>query len=395
MTEIVSYGVIYYAFPVLATQITAATGWSRTAITLAYSAGSLAGALAGIPAGRLIQRHGPRPVMTAGSVLGALAVAGIAVAPDYGLFVAAWLAAGIASAGLYYPPAFAALTAWYGPRRVAALTTLTLAAGFASTIFAPLTSALASPLGWRGTYLVLAALLAAVTVPAHALFLRLPWAQPPASSGQQPATGRGADRRVLASRTFLVLVAVATLCAFAQYAALVNLVPLLTGRGMTPGLAAWALGLGGAGQVAGRLCYRRLARWLGTRGRTVAIIAAVAVTTLLLGLLPGPAALLVAASVLAGAVRGLFTLTEATLVTDYWGPGRYAAVNGVFNAPLTAAGAIAPSIGAAVAAAVGSYPVLFVILAAAAAAGAALAATVPPGQPKRAADPAGYTGSSR
>jgi MFS family permease len=395
VTEIVSYGVIYYAFPVLATQITAATGWSRTAVTLAYSAGSLAGALAGIPAGRLIQRHGPRPVMTAGSVLGALAVAGIAAAPDYGLFVAAWLAAGIASAGLYYPPAFAALTTWYGPRRVAALTTLTLAAGFASTIFAPLTSALAGPLGWRGTYLLLAVVLAAVTVPAHALFLRLPWKPPPAGPGQA-GLARGADRSVLASRTFLLLVTAATLCAFAQYAALVNLVPLLTGRGMSPGLAAWALGLGGAGQVAGRLCYARLAHWLGTRGRTAAIIAAVAATTLLLGLLPGPAALLVAASVLAGAVRGVFTLTEATLVTDHWGPGRYAAVNGVFNAPLTAAGAIAPSIGAAVAAAVGSYPALFVILAAAAAAGAALATAVPPpGQPRGPLTRPGCTGSSQ
>ena len=258
VTEIVSYGVIYYAFPVLAAQITAGTGWSRTAITLAYSVGNLAGALVGVPVGRLIQRHGPRPVMTVGSVLGALAVAGIAAAPDYGWFIAAWLAAGIASAGLYYPPAFAALTTWYGPRRVAALTTLTLAAGFASTIFAPLTSALAAPLGWRGTYLVLAAVLAAVTIPAHAIALRLPWAPTPASPDQAAHT-RGADGDVLASRTFLLLVTAVTLCAFAQYAALVNLVPLLTGRGITAGLAAWALGLGGAGQVAGRLCYRRLA----------------------------------------------------------------------------------------------------------------------------------------
>ena len=81
VTEIVSYGVIYYAFPVLAAQIAAGTGWSRTAVTPAYSAGNLAGALAGVPAGRLMQRHGPRLVMTAGSVLGALAVAGIAAAP--------------------------------------------------------------------------------------------------------------------------------------------------------------------------------------------------------------------------------------------------------------------------------------------------------------------------
>ena len=116
VTEIVSYGVIYYAFPVLAVQIAAGTGWSRTAVTAAYSAGNLAGAAAGIPAGRLLQRHGPRAVMTAGSVLGAISVAGIAAAPSYWWFLAAWLAAGTASAGLYYPPAFAALTAWYGPR---------------------------------------------------------------------------------------------------------------------------------------------------------------------------------------------------------------------------------------------------------------------------------------
>jgi MFS family permease len=182
---------------------------------------------------------------------------------------------------------------------------------------------------------------------------------------------------VLASRAFLQLVTAATLCAFVQYAALVNLVPLLTGRGLSPGLAAWALGLGGAGQVAGRLCYRALDARTGIRGRATAVIAAGAAVTLLLGLLPGPAALLVAASVIAGAVRGIFTLTEATLVADQWGAGRYAVINGVFNAPLTAAGAVAPSIGAGIAALTGSYPAMFAVLAAVAAAGAALAATSP------------------
>ena len=225
-------------------------------------------------------------------------------------------------------------------------------------------------------YLTLAAVLALITVPAHALALRLPW--PPRQVGQ--SVRARADRDVLASRPFMLLAAAATLCAFAQYAALVNLVPLLEGRGLTAGLAAWTLGLGGAGQVAGRLCYRPLAARLDTRGRTVAVIAAGAAATLLTGLLPGPAALLIAVSMLAGAVRGVFTLTEATLVADHWGPDRYAALNGVFSAPLTAAGAIAPSIGAGIAAADGSYPALFIVLAATAAAGAALAAlaaTVP------------------
>jgi MFS family permease len=376
VTEIVSYGVIYYAFPVLAGQIAAGTGWSRTAITAAYSAGNLAGALAGIKVGRVLGRHGPRPVMTTAGIVAAVAVAGLAMAPSYAWFLVAWLAAGTASAGLYYPPAFAALTAWYGPRRVQAITALTLAAGFASTIFAPLTSALAGHLGWRGAYLALAAILAVVTIPAHAQALRLPWT-PQIQVPAHGAAGRRPDREVTTSRPFLLLSASATLCALAQYAALVSIVPLLTGRGFSAGLAAWALGLGGAGQVAGRLCYRAIEARLGARGRTIAVIGAGAAVTLLLGLLPGPAALLIAAAVIAGAIRGLFTLTEATLVADYWGTEHYAAVNGAFNAPITAAGALAPAIGAAIAAATGSYTALFVILAAIAASGAALAATAP------------------
>lgn len=343
-TEIVSYGVIYYAFPVLAGQIAAGTGWSRAAVTAAYSAGNLAGAVTGIPVGRLLHRHGPRVIMTAAGILGTVSVAAIAVAPSYGAFLAAWLAAGIAS-----------------------------------TIFAPLTSALAAHLTWRGVYLTLAAVLAATVIPAHALALRPPWT-PPRHNLNTPARAR--DRQVLASRAFLQLAAAATLCALAQYAALVNLVPLLESRGLSPRLAAWALGLGGAGQVAGRLCYRPLASRLGPRARTAVIIAAGAAATVLLGLLPGPVALLVTACVLAGAVRGVFTLTEATLITDYWGPERYAVLNGIFNAPIIAAGALAPAIGAGIAAATGSYPALFAILAVVAAAGAALAASAPP-RPQR------------
>ena len=41
ITEVVSYGVLYYAFPVLADDIARSAGWSRTAVTAAYSAGNL------------------------------------------------------------------------------------------------------------------------------------------------------------------------------------------------------------------------------------------------------------------------------------------------------------------------------------------------------------------
>lgn len=205
----IAYGVLYYAFTVLAPEIADDTGWSSTAVTAAFSAGSLFGALAGVIAGRVLQQRGPRVVMTAGSILGAVAVTVIASAPSLPVFVAGWLLAGAASAGTFYPPAFAALTHWFGTRRVQAITTLTLVAGFSSTVFAPLTALLGDQIGWRHTYLVLAAVMLVTTAPAHAVMLRLPWesaASPAREMTGLDATGRGSsDRRILTSRTFVLL----------------------------------------------------------------------------------------------------------------------------------------------------------------------------------------------
>jgi MFS family permease len=365
----VSYGVLYYAFTVLAPAISEDTGWSAAAVTAAFSAGSLTGAVAGIAAGRLLQRRGPRLVMTAASVLGAGAVAVVALAPSYPVFVLGWLLVGLASAGTFYPPAFAVLTHWYGAGRVRAITTLTLVAGFASTIFAPLTAALGEWVGWRDTYLILAALLFVVTVPAHALTLRLPWHHDAGTSHAR------ADRDVLTSRTFLLMAASGTLASLAMCASLVNLVPLLLHHGVSLQLAAWVLGLSGAGQVAGRLAYPALDRWLSPNARSAGVMGVTGVTLAALALVPGPALVLVLVAVLGGAARGLFTLVGATLVSDHWGAQRYAAINGVYHAPKGVAAALAPAFGAGVAAITGSYPAMFGVLAALALVGAALAAS--------------------
>ncbi len=50
VTQIVSWGVLYYAFPVLAPSIAADTGWSIASVTAAFSAGLVVSALVGIPA---------------------------------------------------------------------------------------------------------------------------------------------------------------------------------------------------------------------------------------------------------------------------------------------------------------------------------------------------------
>ncbi|WDI21654.1 MFS transporter [Streptomyces enissocaesilis] len=333
-TQIVSWGIVYYAFPVLNPQITAATGWPTGATTAAFSLGLVVSALAGIRVGRILDRRGPRAVMSVGSALGVVSLLIVATAPSLPVFFAGWALAGLAMASTFYQPAFAALTRWWVPDHVRALTIVTLAGGLASTVFAPLTAALADHLSWRHTYLVLAAILAVVTIPAHALAL-----------------------------PFLLLAVAFTLSGFAMYAVVVALVPLLLERGYTTSQAAWALGIGGAGQTLGRTMYAALARRTTATARTTILIALGGLTTAAFAAAPGPYALLIAVSVVAGMVRGKLTLLQATAITDRWGATHYGRLSGLLAAPTTTAAALAPFAGAALAAPLGGYAPLFFLLA--------------------------------
>ncbi|MFE1800809.1 MFS transporter [Streptomyces sp. NPDC059517] len=370
LTQITSWGIVYYAFPVLNPQITTATGWSAATTTAAFSAALLVSALAGIRIGRILDARGPRTVMTAGSVIGTASLVVIATAPNLMLFTVGWLLAGLAMASTFYQPAFAALTRWWAPNHIRALTTVTLAGGLASTVFAPLTAQLSGHFDWRDTYLILAAVLAAVTIPAHAFALRGPWppAPPPAPTGV-PATPGAITR----SRPFLLLAAALTLSAFAMYAVVVTLVPLLLNRGYTATQAAWALGLGGAGQTLGRTLYAALARRSSPALRAAVLIGLGGVTTAAFALVPGPYSLLAVLAVVAGTVRGNLTLLQATAVTDRWGANRYGRLSGILAAPMTTASALAPFAGTALAVPLGGYPHLFVVLSLVSAAAALIA----------------------
>jgi MFS family permease len=371
---------------VVVSSVSRDTGWSTAVAMGAFSTGAVTAALAGIVVGRLIDARGPRAVMTTGSVLGVLGALAVAGAPNLPLFYAAWVLAGLAQAALLYPPAFAALTGWYGARRVRALTTLTLVGGFASTVFAPLVATLLDHMSWRGVYVVLACVLGVVTLPLHAVFLKVPWpGRDRTDAGDAEAAGaeRAAHARaVLRSRAFVVLSAAMAVGAFGMYAATVNLVPLLTARGLGTHLAAVGLGLCGAGQVLGRTFYVPIARRTSPRARTVIVLVVAAVTVVVLGVLPGPVAVLLGVAVLAGAARGVYTLLQATAVSDRWGTAAFGRVNGVFAAPITAVTALAPGGGALVADLAGGYPAAYTALAVLTIAGAVAAATTSVRQPQ-------------
>jgi MFS family permease len=368
VTQITSWGVLYYAFAALSSSISTDTGWSGVQVTGAFSLSQLVSAGMGIWVGRHIDRVGPRQVMTAGSLLTVPAVVAIAVAPNLVVFCLGWAVAGVAMAAVLYPPAFTALTRWGGDRRVGSLTTLTLVAGLASTVFAPVASGLDDRLGWRSTYLVLLAGLVLVTVPLHWWGLNHPWRRTPehhpsvgpAESAKAPTPDVSA---VVRSRPFILLTVAMALTALAVFAVVINLVPMLVEQGMTRNLAAVALGVGGVGQVAGRLGYARFAARTTVTVRTVVVVAAIAVATAALALAPSSPTPLILLGMLVGLARGIYTLIQATAITDRWGPASYGTLNGALTAPSLVAAAAAPFVGAALAHLLGSYAHAFLVLA--------------------------------
>src|SRR5437868_14135659 len=134
ITETISWGVLYYAFTVYLAPMEAELGWSRGDMTGAFSVALLLAGLAAIPVGRWLDRHGPRLLMTLGSIAGSgLVIAWSQVYSIPALYII-WAAIGLTMSATLYDPAFATASRWFETRRVQALTAITLVAGFASTV---------------------------------------------------------------------------------------------------------------------------------------------------------------------------------------------------------------------------------------------------------------------
>jgi MFS family permease len=171
LTQILAWGALYYP-PVLTVPLIAADrGWSMTFAMGGFSLALLTAGIVSPRVGLLIDRHGGHRVMPIGSLLAAAGLLALVYLDHPAAYLAVWVLLGVAIAASLYDPAFATLGRIFGPAARRPITALTLAGGFASTVSWPATQLLIDAVGWRGTYLVYAALLATVAAPLHAFAL--------------------------------------------------------------------------------------------------------------------------------------------------------------------------------------------------------------------------------
>ena len=176
VTVTVSYGILYYAFAAFLVPMQRDLGVSAQQLTGAFSLGLLVSGVTGIAVGRHLDRHAAHGLMTAGSIAAALLVLAWSRVEGLVALYALWLALGAVMATVLYEVAFTVLAKTFPEpaERRQAMTAMTLVGALASFVFVPLAQALIDTLGWRDALVVLAAILAATTVPLHLVVLRLP-----------------------------------------------------------------------------------------------------------------------------------------------------------------------------------------------------------------------------
>lgn len=344
-----SYGVLYYAFSVVVQPMEAELGWSRAQTSLGFSLAIVVGGLVAIPMGRWVDRNGARSLMTLGSLLGSLLVWGWANVQGLAVFYLLFALMGLAMGAVFYEVAFTVVAVWFRRNRARATLLVTLVAGFASTIFIPLTTVLVERLGWRGALEVLSVVLALSTVPLHFLILRRRpsdlglWPDGEALQINPQQLEHHTDfRSATRQPRFWWLTLAFALQALIAVGLAAHMVPLLSEKGHSAGVVAAAAGSVGVMQVVGRLMFVPVGpKWTQAQG-SMAVFALRIAAMLVLLLLPAHPVGLWLFVFLYGTSNGMVTLARAGIIAELFGSAHYGSISGAMFSAMGLAQALAP-----------------------------------------------------
>ena len=340
VTQILAWGAIFYTPVLIVPLIAADRGWSIAFAMGGFSLALLTAGLAAPLVGASIDRLGGHVTMTFGSLAGALGLALIVNANHPAAYYAVWMLLGLAMSASLYDAAFASLGRIFGAGARRPITALTLAGGFASTVSWPVTHLLIEQIGWRGCYLIYAALLALIAAPLHALLLpRARFEVAPASAdGVRPA------QKVLPPRglTFVLVAATFASYAFVPSGLSAHLLAIFQRGGIDAGTVVWIGALFGPAQVGARLTEFAFGRGVHPLWIARAAFAALLCAFLMLMLsgLNAPTAALFA--LLFGGANGLVTIARGAVPLALFGASGYGRLMGRLAFPFLLVQSAAP-----------------------------------------------------
>lgn len=348
VAETVIWASVFYSFPALVLQWKDEFGWSATA---ALGAFSLALGLQGLAApwvGRAIDR-GLAPLGFPLGTLGALAgLVALTQVQTIWAFYAVWAWLGLMMGFTLYDACFSVVTRARGPRARTAITAITLAAGFASTLAYPLTAWVTAAAGWRASVWVLAGLvlvfvLPLVTYAARKMETEARARAPVVSDAAQP--GLRATKRP----GYWPIAGGFALTSLGVGIVLSNLMPLMAALDVPEGLAILAASTIGPAQVAGRILLIMAGARVAARAVVLGAFVMLAGASILLGAAAALPVLALAFAIAQGVGNGVISILRPVVIRDVMGEAGFGETAGSVARLSLFAFALAPGLGAVLA----------------------------------------------
>ena len=372
-----SSGTVYYTFGVYLGPIVDEMGWSRGATSVAFSIFTIVNGGSGPFIAALIQRFGVRRVMLFGQLLltaGLLALSQVSHLWHIHLLYGLVLGIGLGCSS--YVSMATLMNTWFTRRRSLAMGLAMAGSGVGTLVMAPVIRYLIDVIGWRNSWLVLGAVAFVLAfIPTLLLSRNTPQEMglQPEDAAAPPKKSTGGGRRVAyttpvdweartAFRTtaFWLILLMAVANGFALSMLTSHQVVHLEDVGISPILAASAIGLMVAASAGGRVLGGVVGQWFPLR-----YVATVAFTFQVVGLV----ILLLARSLpsvylyvfLYGPAYGCMVIMFPSFVGAYFGRKRYAYIFGTLFAMVSIVSSIAPMLAGFVFDATRSYTIPFCI----------------------------------
>lgn len=341
VTQILSWGILVYPPVLILPHVAAARGWSLAFCMAGFSLALVTSGLLSPTIGGLIDRVGGNIVMSVGALAGATGMLLLSMADTPAIYFTCWLLLGAAMSSTLYDPAFTTLTRIFGASARRQITFVTFAGGFASTVGWPATHLLLQDVGWRGTFVAFAIVLALVVAPLHAFALpRIVAAVPPVLD--IPETPKLTRPLLPHGRPFILLAAAFAIHAFILSGVTSNLLAMLTRGGIAPATVVAIGAMFGPAQVASRLVDFMFAGKTHPLWIARAAIVLMASGLAMLAFVGMSFATAATFAIAFGAANGVMTIARGALPLLMFGPTGYGRVLGRIARPALFVQALAP-----------------------------------------------------
>jgi MFS family permease len=357
-----------YSFGVFFKPVLNEFGWSRAATSGAYSLNMALTGIAGILAGRLSDRFGPRPVLTVcGLLLGLGFVLMSRVSEIWHIYFFYGVLAGAGMGGTFVP-LMSTVTRWFVKRRGLASGIVVSGIGFGMFVLPLLANFLISSYSWKTSYAILGFITMGLMVTTAQFLRRAPTQSALLAREAKTVLADNANlqsqgrtfREAVRTRQFWTIIVMSLFFVFTLHTVLVHIVAHATDIGISAAAAATILSIIGVASIISKIIMGSLGDRIGNR-RTMILVFLLTTLSFLWLLFAGKLWMLYVFAAVFGLGYGGFATTQSPMVADYFGLRAHGTILGLVGFATTSGGAIGALVAGSIFDISGSYQWAFIL----------------------------------